>query len=435
MMPKLMVMSSGAANATLNHPDFRRIMEEETFDFLISGFFLNNFHTGLAAHFKCPFAILVTGPAMLWTNQYLGQPTFAEAVPNIFSGLHGELNFKERLVNMYYTLREYFFTIEYEDYQRELYNSNFPNPTYPSYDDVKKNVSLILTNDYLTAGKVRPNLPTLVQIGGIQIKSKPSPLPADIQTWIDEAEDGAIFVSFGTNYKASEVETEKLQALINSLGKLKERVLWKYETNETQMPGNVLIRDWLPQSDILAHPKIKVFVSHCGASSINEALYHAVPVVAIPFASDQPLNAKKIADQGWAQVIPFLEMTETKLDAALNDVINDLKYKNNAQYQSNLYRDRPLSAMESAIYWIEYVIRHNGATHLQGNGRDLYWWQQISLDVILFIAIWIYGIVWVLNFAFESAIRFFKPTLPNNLVAVEQKSTGTKNFGKKTKKD
>lgn len=272
------------------------------------------------------------------------------------------------------------------------------------------NVSLILTNDYLTPGKIRPNLPSLVQIGGIQIKPNPAKLPDDIEAWIKGADEGVIFVSFGTNYKSSEVASEKRQALINSLSKLKQRVVWKYETNDTSMADNILLRDWLPQDDILAHPNVKAFVSHCGASSINEALYHAVPVVAIPFASDQPLNAKKIADQGWAMVIPFLELTEEKLDAALSGVINDPKYKANAQYQSNLYRDRPLSAMDSAVYWIEYVMRHNGAQHLRSYGRNLNLWQQASLDVILFIFAWIYGLVWALNFAFDSALKFFKPS-------------------------
>lgn len=120
-MTKLMKMSSGAANFTLNHPDFKKIMREKKFDFLISGFFLNNFQLGLAAHFKCPFAILITGPSMLWTNQYLGQPAYVEAVPNLFSGLHGELNFKERVINMYYTIREYLVTREIESYQKQLY--------------------------------------------------------------------------------------------------------------------------------------------------------------------------------------------------------------------------------------------------------------------------------------------------------------------------
>lgn len=42
--------------------------------------------------------------------------------------------------------------------------------------------------------------------------------------------------------------------------------LWKFEEPKTgsKLPKNVIIRPWLPQSDILAHPKIKAFITHSG---------------------------------------------------------------------------------------------------------------------------------------------------------------------------
>lgn len=121
MIPKLMKMSTSAANFTMNHPDFRRVMETDSFDLLISGFFLNNFQIGLGAHFKCPVAILITGPGMLWTHMYLGQPVHPEAVPNLFSGITGKMNLKDRLTNIYYTIKEYFLTRQIESFQENLY--------------------------------------------------------------------------------------------------------------------------------------------------------------------------------------------------------------------------------------------------------------------------------------------------------------------------
>jgi hypothetical protein len=43
--------------------------------------------------------------------------------------------------------------------------------------------------------------------------------------------------------------------------------------------------------------------------------------------------------------------------------------------------------MDTAIYWVEYVIRHKGAPHLRVAGLDLPWYQYHLLDVIVFIAL------------------------------------------------
>lgn len=52
---------------------------------------------------------------------------------------------------------------------------------------------------------------------------------------------------------------------------------------------------------------------------------------------------------------------------------------------SERFKDRPLSAKESVIYWTEYVINHEGAYHLRTVGADMPLYQYLLLDVIAFI--------------------------------------------------
>ncbi len=72
----------------------------------------------------------------------------------------------------------------------------------------------------------------------------------------------------------------KRELLLNVFRKLKQKVLWKWETEKMDnLPGNVKLSKWLPQQDVLAHPNTKVFITHAGQSSCQESLCHQKPVV------------------------------------------------------------------------------------------------------------------------------------------------------------
>jgi glucuronosyltransferase len=51
-----------------------------------------------------------------------------------------------------------------------------------------------------------------------------------------------------------------------------------------------------------------------------------------------------------------------------------------------------MSARETAVYWVEYVIRHRGASHLQYPGVYLNFWQSNSIDVIALLVVSVYVI-------------------------------------------
>ena len=73
---------------------------------------------------------------------------------------------------------------------------------------------------------------------------------------------------------------EKRRLLLGVFSKLKQRVLWKWETESMpDKPDNVMLSKWLPQQDVLADPKVRLFVSHGGQSSSQESLCHQKPMV------------------------------------------------------------------------------------------------------------------------------------------------------------
>jgi len=70
--------------------------------------------------------------------------------------------------------------------------------------------------------------------------------------FLDEAPDGVIYFSMGSNLKSFQMPEDKKQAFLEAFSKLKQRVLWKWETDSlTGPPDNVKLGKWLPQSDLL----------------------------------------------------------------------------------------------------------------------------------------------------------------------------------------
>ncbi|XP_030647794.1 UDP-glucuronosyltransferase 2A1-like isoform X3 [Chanos chanos] len=164
------------------------------------------------------------------------------------------------------------------------------------------------------------------------------------------------------------------------------KVLWRYsgEKPETLAP-NTRLYDWMPQNDLLGHPKTKAFITHGGTNGIYEAIYHGVPMVGIPMFGDQSDNMVHMKSKGAAVIMDFNSMETKDLVDGLKAVINDPSYKENAMRLSRIHHDRPVHPRDEAVFWIEFVMRHKGAKHLRVQAHNLTWYQYHSLDVFAFL--------------------------------------------------
>lgn len=89
------------------------------------------------------------------------------------------------------------------------------------------------------------------------------------------------------------------------------------------------------------------------------------------------------------------------------------RYLQNAKKQSSLTHDRPMSPLETAVYWVEFVCRHKGAGHLRVAGTDLPWYKYFLVDVILFLLFGVLSILFVFYTVCKKIVLIFKRSETN----------------------
>lgn len=98
----LMTLIMDHSNATMYHPTVQRLMVKESFDLVILGYFINDFHLGLAAHFQCPVIVSFMLQPLTILHEMVGNPAEISYVPTIFSEITQPMGFFERVQNFLY---------------------------------------------------------------------------------------------------------------------------------------------------------------------------------------------------------------------------------------------------------------------------------------------------------------------------------------------
>jgi glucuronosyltransferase len=162
---------------------------------------------------------------------------------------------------------------------------------------------------------------------------------------------------------------------------------------------------------IVAHPNIKLFISHGGLLSTIEAVYHGIPILGIPIFGDQQMNIADAAINGYALKIDIGQLNEEQFSNVISEILTNPKYRDNIQLRSSLMRDQPIKPLDKAIFWVEHVLKYKGAAHLKNSSNKLYLYQYLLLDVIVFIFTIIFLIVMLLYILVKGLVRFVKHIL------------------------
>lgn len=171
-------------------------------------------------------------------------------------------------------------------------------------------------------------LPPEMHMVGPMLPDVMPALPGDLSRWLD-AGPPVVYVNLGTMAVASDAQ---LAAMLEALSSEAFRALWILKAPQAarlspRPPASVRVLEWGPPPyAVLAHPKVRVFVSHCGINSVHESLAAGTPIVGIPMFADQRDMAVRVADAGAGLWLDKNRFGAADLRRAIDRVLADAAF-------------------------------------------------------------------------------------------------------------
>lgn len=206
---------------------------------------------GFQEKFKCPLVMVLSTEAVGDLQRLVGNPYHLVQYPTFLLHLDNPMSFMERLRSFVFYFVEYYLGILLKMRNDVLMKEYFGEEA--SVRTIWNRASLVFTNLNPAFGVIRPTVPAMIPLGGGFHLEDPKPLPPDLQTLLDNAAEGVVYFSLGSNVFSANLEEERMKVLKETFSELPFKVLWKFE-NETMdgKPANVHLFKWVPQWDLLS---------------------------------------------------------------------------------------------------------------------------------------------------------------------------------------
>ncbi|KAK1304489.1 putative UDP-glucose flavonoid 3-O-glucosyltransferase 3 [Acorus calamus] len=179
--------------------------------------------------------------------------------------------------------------------------------------------SFIELESYASKSLSEANAPPVFMVGPIiDVHQRRQERHACLE-WLDrQPENSVVFLCFGS---MGAVNAEQAKEIARGLEGCGHRFLWALRAHdkgerfglsleadaemETVFPEGfvertaekgLILKGWVPQKEILAHPATGGFVTHCGWNSMLEGLWFGVPMMAWPMYAEQRFNSVVVTE-------------------------------------------------------------------------------------------------------------------------------------------
>ena len=144
---------------------------------------------------------------------------------------------------------------------------------------------------------------------------------AEVERWLAENDTPIVYVSFGSFLS---VRGDVLARVAEALRGLDVRVAFAIGSTHAEdlgaIPDSWLVRGFLPQVRLLEHSSLAV--SHGGNNSVTESMTAGVPMLLLPFSTDQFAGAAGIEAVGFGEALDPNSVSPVELRAAAERILS-----------------------------------------------------------------------------------------------------------------
>ena len=331
--------------------------------------------------YDIPFITVHGIQTVSWTAGVTGMPSIE---PDIMLEVSNKMDFWQRLANL-----KIWWTV-LNDPINEIHDQHFlqtyaPEKPWKSISAIQRDSEMFLLNyELLCLDYPRVSAPNY-QFLGPGTAGVVKPLDKDLEEFVQGADHGVVVMTVGTFTAWQFTWRVMREKMFKAFGRLNQRVIVQYALDEDpgSVPENVLLLKWVPQNDLLGHPKTVLFVTHGGNNGQNEAIFHGVPMLVVPIAIDQRSAGVRMRAHSYGDYVNDLgKITSDELYDMMHEIISNDTYKTNIKKCSRIVRSMP-SAHERFVFWVNHILEFGGK-HLRPPSLDMPFYQVYMLDIIAF---------------------------------------------------
>lgn len=156
--------------------------------------------------------------------------------------------------------------------------------------------------------------------------------------WLDKQEENSVvYVNYGSVTLISE---QHLREFAWGLANSKHPFLWIVRPDIAMGESAILPKDfieetkdrclitsWCPQDEVLSHPSVGVFLSHCGWNSTLESISEGVPMICWPFFAEQQTNCRYVCMEWEMGLEVDHDVKRDEIEALVRNVMQGEKGK------------------------------------------------------------------------------------------------------------
>lgn len=186
-------------------------------------------------------------------------------------------------------------------------------------------------------------LPDPTFLGSAVRDDPPDP---EVDAWLRASPEPFVYVSFGSFLSARSDVLAKVLRALRGLGLRAAIATGSTDPAELgDVPSGWLVREYLPQVTLLE--AAAAAVTHGGNNSVTEAVTFGVPMLVLPFSTDQFAGAAGVERAGLGVVAAPNAVTVSELGAALAAVLNLPRSPRAALSESLRHHPGPRRAFEA----------------------------------------------------------------------------------------